>query len=451
MEDIDLISKINPIHKFRDPIYGYIWLTDNEKNIIDQPIFQRLRRIHQLALTKYVYPTAEHSRFTHSLGVLQSATNIFLDLYKINKKTIYEIFGNADIIKTFKILRYVALLHDIGHLPFSHATEKAFLGEGVGHEDIGKYIISENRLIKETLEQDCERIQDILPLLKGSPKSEYYYIKRFISGEFDADRADYLLRDSHICGVKYGLYDYLRYVGSFYLYKYDNDNYEFGISSKNIHAIESFILARHYYNIQIPYHRTRVGYDIALEQFIKQNVSRFSDISGITVCDNKSEIDFEKFIYFDDYSIFEEIKKSHRENNLFGKILMRNDRLHPVFDREVSDINKKEIGSLYSNYIDQLRNSQFVENEDFFKYEKKLDIHKIPGFPDEKENGSSDKNYIVIDNGNNIGNLLDYSPIFRNLANTTIYLYRVYIISDKLEKAKKILYDLINPKNKFIK
>jgi HD superfamily phosphohydrolase len=75
MENIDLINEINPVHKFRDPIYGYIWLTENEKNIIDQDIFQRLRRIHQLALTKYVYPTAKHSRFTHSLGVLQSAAN----------------------------------------------------------------------------------------------------------------------------------------------------------------------------------------------------------------------------------------------------------------------------------------------------------------------------------------------------------------------------------------
>jgi len=68
---------LKPTHRIRDPIYGYIWLTEAELNIIDTPIFQRLRRIGQLALTKYVYPTAEHSRLVHSLGVLQAATNIF--------------------------------------------------------------------------------------------------------------------------------------------------------------------------------------------------------------------------------------------------------------------------------------------------------------------------------------------------------------------------------------
>ena len=82
-------------------------------------------------------------------------------------------------------------------------------------------------------------------------------------------------------------------------------------------------------------------------------------------------------------------------------------------------------------------------DEHFFKYEKKLDIHKIHGYADE----SDDKNYVVIDNGNNVGNLIDYSPIFKNLANSPIYLYRIYVVSDKLEKAKKILYDLIKPKN----
>jgi HD superfamily phosphohydrolase len=67
---------LNPTHRIRDPIYGYIWLTDTELELVDTPVFQRLRKINQLALTKYVYPTAEHSRFVHSLGVVQAASGI---------------------------------------------------------------------------------------------------------------------------------------------------------------------------------------------------------------------------------------------------------------------------------------------------------------------------------------------------------------------------------------
>ena len=444
MNNIDLINEINPKHKFRDPIYGYIWLTDAEMEIIKQPIFQRLRRIHQLALTKYVYPTAEHSRFTHSLGVLQSATNIFLDLYKFNKDAIDSIFDNNrdNIIKIFKILRYIALLHDVGHLPFSHAAEESFLENGKSHEDISKYIISETKTIRKVIENDCDNIQYVLPLLKGYPKSEYSYIKRFLSDEFDADRADYLLRDSYLCGVKYGLYDYSRYIGSFKLIENGNGEFDFGISSKNIHAIESFILARHYYNLQIPYHRTRVGYDIILRKFIKEKRDKFYSISGIeSISDGKLEIDLENFIYFDDYSIFEEIKNSDKEEkNPLAKILMRGDRLHPVFDREATKTNNNEIESFFKKYIELLESEGFNKGTHFFEYQKTLPIHKITGKPDEE----SDKKYPVIDGDmNNIGDLTEYSPIFKNLSDNPIYLYRIYVFTPYLENAKKIYYNLL--------
>ena len=281
--------------------------------------------------------------------------------------------------------------------------------------------------------------------IRWKPKREYYYIKRFISGEFDADRADYLLRDSYLCGVKYGLYDYLRYVGSFKFIKDNNKDsgFNIGISSKNIHAIESFILARHYYNIQIPYHRTRVGYDIILRKFIEINKEKLFNISGINLDNNELNIDFDKFVYFDDYTIFEEIKKSDKEKNLYASILMRKDRLHPVFDREVTNENNEKIKSLLVKYIEELKNNGLSEEKDFFKYENKLSIHKIPGNPDEEKDGNK-KYPIVDDDGRNEGSLIDYSPIFKNLANSPIYLYRVYVVSNHLDIAKKIYYNLIN-------
>lgn len=158
------IKDLNAQHRFRDPVYGFIKATDAEMKIIDTPVFQRLRRIHQLALTKYVYPGAEHSHFVHSVGVMQAATEVFrhiLDDEKVPQKIkdeINKIFTNKNEISlALKRLRFAALLHDVGHLPFSHATEEVLLKKEINHEDIGWYIIIEHPEISETIRQEGRR------------------------------------------------------------------------------------------------------------------------------------------------------------------------------------------------------------------------------------------------------------------------------------------------------
>lgn len=102
----EYFSKIDAKHRFRDPIYGFILLTDAERKIIDTPLFQRLRRIHQLALTKYVYPSAEHSRFVHSLGVLHCATLILAGIYN-NKHTNIYLPPQYAMHKNFTLCRFI--------------------------------------------------------------------------------------------------------------------------------------------------------------------------------------------------------------------------------------------------------------------------------------------------------------------------------------------------------
>ncbi len=117
----------------RDPIYGFIPLTKLEMEIIDTPIFQRLRRIHQLALTKYVYPSAEHSRFVHSIGVMHCASLIYEGIFNHKQTDVL----SQPTSKKLQLLRLAALLHDVGHLPFSHAAEEELLPPGITHEDLG--------------------------------------------------------------------------------------------------------------------------------------------------------------------------------------------------------------------------------------------------------------------------------------------------------------------------
>ncbi|MDA3787557.1 MAG: HD domain-containing protein [Desulfobacula sp.] len=430
---------LNPTHRIRDPIYGYIWLTDTELELVDTPVFQRLRRINQLALTKYVYPTAEHSRFVHSLGVVQAATNIFYEVLRFNP----DIFNNdeQELQKQLQIVRFAALLHDIGHMPFSHAAEQVFLGNDFTHEDISKYIIQNNPSISKKLEKNGIKPQIVASLLKGKPLKEYALLKKFISGEFDADRADFLLRDSYFCGVKYGEYDYIRYAGSFRIIPGKDKQAVFAIEKGNLHAVEAFLLARYLYYLQVPFHRTRRGFDLVLERYFNDLWERGElPESGIKIDDSKIDIDFDRFQLFDDYTVFEQIKKDVAQKNPWALILMRQDRLHPVFDTERND--KGNENDFY-DLQERLARYGLKENQDFFCFSKEVAVHKILENSDEMGEGS----YAVMDKaeGNKlIGTILDHSSLLISTKKNSAYIRRIYLTSSAREKAKQVLSQFRN-------
>ncbi|MEC9491446.1 HD domain-containing protein [Flexistipes sp.] len=433
----DLLGEIDVKHRFRDPIYGFIWLTEDELKIVDSELFQRLRRIHQLALTKYVYPAAENTRFPHSLGVLQSATNIFLELYRNNYNSLNEVMG--DTVNLFKELRFAALLHDIGHMPFSHATEDIFLDEGTTHEDVSKHIVLDYKPFLSIFKKNNIKPEVIANLFKGKLTSEYRILKKILSDSFDADRADYLLRDSYMCGVKYGLYDFQRFISSFDFSKKTKD---FTIKYGNIHSVESLLLARYYYNMQVPFHRTRKGYDIVLKKFIEKYKEEID--CGIVIEDGKLKMDFEQFFFFDDNYVFEIIKRKYKEGDKFAKTLMRGEnKLHAVFDLEVK-AEEKEYANEYGEFIQELKEKGFKENEDYFKFKETIKIHKLIKQSDEKE----ETDYVVIKDGKEY-DLLDLSAILKSLKEP-IVIYRVYIVSEKKGEAEKI-YKNLKERHKKIK
>lgn len=216
----------------RDPLYGLIGLDEHEVALINTPFFQRLRHIKQLGNADFVYPSAVHSRFEHSIGAMHVAGEIAkqLDLSEAEIET----------------ARACLLLHDLGHGPFSHAFEdllKVFNTQKVTHEDVGAAAFAHSPEIKKALGARYGRVRDAF---KGKGKSIIYEI---ISGSIDADKMDYLRRDSYHAGVEYGNYDFHRIMKS--LCRHEG---YLALTYKGIDAHESFRVARLAIHTQIVGH-----------------------------------------------------------------------------------------------------------------------------------------------------------------------------------------------------
>ncbi len=224
----------------RDPIHGFIQRGD-EKQIIDSRLFQRLRHIKQLAMANLVYPSALHTRFEHSIGTMHVAGRIA------------ERVGLPP--DELRLIRRAALLHDVGHGPFSHVSEevlKGVSGKKQIHELITRDLILNCKDLNGPLSGDDRR--KIAGLIDGSEGDSL--LKNILSGPLDVDKQDYLLRDSYFCGVKYGVYDLDRLIGTLYIQP-DGYDRQLGITSDGVYALEQFIIARYHMNTQVYRHRVR--------------------------------------------------------------------------------------------------------------------------------------------------------------------------------------------------
>ncbi|AFM22873.1 HD domain-containing protein [Desulfomonile tiedjei] len=265
----------------RDPIHGFIELNEWEQDIINHPLFQRLRRIRQLAWTDMVYPGALHTRFEHSLGVMHVATRMFknvrLGSEDILKNDLNYTDGGLD--RVLALIRISCLLHDIGHGPFSHAAEELMpISENTGkpydHESYSAEAVTlmEDIINHRTNERNYGiTTQDIKEFLNGEVPDEGSLLwRRLLSSQLDADRVDYLLRDSHHIGVAYGRYDLDRLVSTLTVaIDPETDAPVLAIEEGGLHAAEGFILARYMMFTQVYFHKTRRAYDFHFSEAMR--------------------------------------------------------------------------------------------------------------------------------------------------------------------------------------
>jgi len=284
------------VHEVRDAVHVFIAFDDDERAVIDSGPFQRLRDIHQLALSYLVYPGASHKRFEHSLGVMELASRIYDVVTRPDKITdevrdVVPAVGQRDHDYWRSVVRMAALCHDLGHLPFSHAPEDDLLPEGWDHERITREIIHSNEMI-DVLGSFRPKIDpdDVVKLALGPKKVEKLRLgldftpldgilaEMIVGDAFGADRMDYLLRDSLHTGAVYGRFDHHRLIDTLRIIpsapreegeEGGAGDPQLGCERGGLYSAEALVLARYFMFAQVYFHPTRLAYNEHLKDFLK--------------------------------------------------------------------------------------------------------------------------------------------------------------------------------------
>jgi HD superfamily phosphohydrolase len=277
-------------HKIiNDPVYGFITIDDDLiLQLIAHPYYQRLRRIHQMAMAHLVYPGAVHTRLHHSLGA-----------YHLMRCALQELTSKGIDIspEEQQAAKIAILLHDIGHGPFSHALEHTLV-EGMHHEEISLLIIKDlNKQFDGKLGMAIEIFTD------SYPKK---YLHQLVSGQLDVDRMDYLTRDCFFTGVIEGAIGYDRILKMLTVH-----NGELMIEEKGIYSIEKFLVARRLMYWQVYLHKTV----LSAEQMLKRIIKRAKLIKAACheplnsfINEPLENVTLEQFCSIDDYDVLVAIK-----------------------------------------------------------------------------------------------------------------------------------------------
>ncbi len=279
-----------------DPVHHFIELAFPEARMLDAGPMQRMRRLRQLGLAYLAFPSAEHSRFSHALGALAMGTRVFDELVRHGR----EYFRDADDVSyQRRLVRSALLLHDIGHGPFSHACE-AVLGKR--HEDRTREILALPEM-REHLEKLRVDEGDVLSLIMGSPDAKYPALREIVSGpNLDADRMDYLLRDSFFTGVQSGRYDADQLVASLRLIERDG-KVVLGIDARGVVALESFVVARYMMFAAVYFHHTTRMFEHILHQVLRE---LWPDPHALDPID--------EFLRWDDFRVLNDLRETQSES-----------------------------------------------------------------------------------------------------------------------------------------
>jgi hypothetical protein len=286
--------------EIKDPVHGYVYITEREKEIIDSYPVQRLHRLRQLAGSEYVYPGANHTRFEHSVGVMYLAG-------KVTENPNVSRLVSKNEAETVKI---AGLLHDVGHGPFSHVFEQLLDRElGKTHEDMTQWII-ENSELQDTLRRNSYDAEEVGKLATGKlhkPKKDF--LDQIISSAVDVDKQDFIVRDTLHTGAEYGFIDIFRLIHA--LDVLDGD---LAIDLGALSALESLIIARIESFKSIYFHRVCRAAQIMLAMAMEKANGELGLTSFRTP---------EEYMAMDDYTVWTMLKNCKKSAQIIRNLERR--------------------------------------------------------------------------------------------------------------------------------
>jgi uncharacterized protein len=428
------------IKVFRDPLYGYVKVEEQLIwDLIQTKEFQRLRRIHQLGGTYMVYHSAEHSRFSHSLGV-----------YEVARRIIYEV----DAIRTTLskeerlIAQCAALLHDLGHGPYSHAFELVF---DTNHEDYSIQIILGDTEVNHVLEQYqkgfSKKVSNIInktcykTRCNGSNCGHDIMVS-LVTSQLDADRLDYLQRDAYFTGATYGEIDLERIIRSFLVI----DN-KIAFKYSSMHAIEDYLMSRYHMYWQVYFHPVSVSHEIMLINLFKRIkellATEYQFISNEVLIEKmlNHNISIEDYLELDESWMIYKIKEWQKEKDPILSDLSKRIINRKLF-KYISCKNEEILDSRYSR-LEEIFNKYNV-NVNYYLYKDTL-IKEAYQFYNEKVIHNSPINLYV---DQELVEIAEISHIVRGIKDVGAKTdYKIYysedIIHSLSEEDKRIFLDCV--------
>ncbi len=343
--------------EIKDPVHGYVYITEAEKQIIDSFPVQRLRRLRQLAGAEYVYPGANHTRFEHSVGVMHLAGLMAENPY-LSKH-----FSEEE----YQLIRIAALLHDVGHGPFSHIFEHLlvkFLKKT--HEDINVWIVQKSEL-KGIIKKIGFNVDDVAKLSVGwLHKPNRAFMDQIIRSAVDVDKLDFVVRDTYHTGAQYGYVDVFRLIQTL-----DVLDQNLAVDLGALSALESFILARVESFKSIYFHRVGRAAQLMLAMAMEEAKDELGLINFKTP---------EEYLAYDDYTVWTMLKKSKKSKKIIENLENRRllkcayDRTFYVRDKTISSIFSVE--EIRSQLREQIASEAGVDSQHVV-----IDVPTLPSVP----------------------------------------------------------------------
>ncbi|AIQ66236.1 HD domain-containing protein [Paenibacillus graminis] len=403
---------------FKDPVHNYIHVQDTMIwRLINTMEFQRLRRIRQLGTSYLTFHGAEHSRFSHSLGV-----------YEITRRIIsqFERSGYKDWMPEESLLTLcAALLHDLGHGPFSHSIEEAF---EMNHEDWTCRIIQENTeitaILREVGEDFPQKVASVI-----AKTYEHEIVVNLVSGPLDADRMDYLLRDAYYTGVNYGTIDIDRILRMLRPY-----NGRVVVKESGMHAIEDYLMSRYQMYWQVYFHPVTRSSEIILRQIFRRAKELFQEGYSFRFMINPlsdlfgGEINVEQYLLLDEALVQTAFMQwTLEDDNILANLCSR--FIHRKLYKYV------EMDHLDSETIDEIRRS-FAGAGLHPDYDLEIDYPTdLPYDVFRPGEGFDSKQILLLDRHDKLREISEVSDIVRSISGIHRGRYHLYFPQDKLQEA----------------